>query len=204
MTYVVGSHAGGPRLALGHSKRDAPWMMRYKQIASRVTGFIRQIASRMTGFSTPFFGVSWQPPAAADRDVARKVLSKLESKRALYQEAWQEVPEHLIQSVLQIREMLDEVIGNGEIAEELNDPLRKMRRACIKFLDEAPDVAPQRRRLALPGGRGRWVFIGMNGYEALEEMRAVFLQQIKLIADRYGIDVEEPLASRLPKDPTHD
>jgi hypothetical protein len=52
---------------------------------------LRDLARRITGFSTPFFGVSWNPPAA-ERDTVRGFLTFLEDRRVLfnpdYASAW--------------------------------------------------------------------------------------------------------------------
>jgi hypothetical protein len=162
-----------------------------------------QIASRLNGFSTPIFGLSWQPPTA-DRDVARRVLSKLESRRALFEDPHREVSDHLIASVLEIRAFLDEVLGQGGIADELSQPLRRMRKACLAFLAHVPDAPKTKRLVDVLRGRARWTDIGVAGVDALAEMRRVILHQIALIAIRYGLDVEEPLASQLPEELTHD
>ena len=93
-----------------------------------------EIAARLNGFSTPIFGVQWQPPTV-DVDVARRIITFLEDRRVLYSSYTNEVPEQCVQSVLQIRAFLTEVLGNGGIAKELAAPLRLMRGHCIRFLN---------------------------------------------------------------------
>lgn len=46
-----------------------------------------------------------------------------------------EVPDECVASVLQIREFLTTVIGDGGIAEQLREPVRLMRRYCVRFLE---------------------------------------------------------------------
>ena len=62
---------------------------------------IEEILNRLTGFSTPIGGLSWQS-ATLDVDVARRVLVFLEDRRVLYDPFEVEVPEHCVESVLQM------------------------------------------------------------------------------------------------------
>lgn len=87
----------------------------------------KEILSRVNGVSCPIFGVSWNP-ATADIEVARRVIAFVEVRRVLFSSYTNEVPEHCVTSVLQIRDFLTEVIGEGRIADELSGPLRLMRR----------------------------------------------------------------------------
>ena len=70
----------------------------------------KEIFSRITGFSVPLFGVSWNPkqPEVA---IARKVLVFFEDRRVLYNPFHMEMEEHCLQSVVEIRRFLTEIIG---------------------------------------------------------------------------------------------
>ncbi len=165
----------------------------------------KQLMARLNGVSTPIFGVSWTP-ATADRDVAVRVLTDLEGRRMLYQGRWRHGPgdfQHVVASVLEVRRFLTEIIGNGGIAPELEKPLRKMRRACIDFLDvasatERPDGSRRGMHDTPVAGYSRQLS------KALDDLRNIFGLQISLLSLRYGVDVEEPLASMLPEQITHD
>lgn len=62
---------------------------------------LSNLARRITGFSTPFFGVSWNPPAA-ERDTVRAILTFLEDRRVLFNPYHIEVEYEVRQSILKI------------------------------------------------------------------------------------------------------
>ena len=145
----------------------------------------------MTGFSTPIFGVSWEAPTS-DVEVARRVVAFLEDRRVLYVPMEAEIRDHCISSVIEIRQFLTNVLGEDGFRPELADSLRAMRAACRKFCAE------------VEAGGGRWGGLWVSGLQdyvlnqALGELRGVFGVQAGQVAVRYGLDVEEGLASTLP------
>ena len=72
----------------------------------------REIATRLTGISCPVFGVSWNPPEA-ERTVARRVIAYLEDRRVLYNPGELEVPEHCVESVLEMRRYLTQELQHS-------------------------------------------------------------------------------------------
>lgn len=160
----------------------------------------REITNRLTGVSTPIFGVSWTP-AALDRDVARRAVVFVETRRVLFSTYTNEVPEECVQSVLEIRNFLSDVIGSGGIATELLEPLRLMRRYCVHFLervganeDRGDADAAGRRLFREPRWRMHDYWFG----EALGELRSGVGLQVAIIAASFGLDVEDDLAHQLP------
>jgi hypothetical protein len=155
----------------------------------------KSVASRLTGFSTPIFGISWNPPEA-EVVAAHRILSFLEDRRVLFVPAEIEVPGHCVTSVLQIRASLTDEIGRPGLSDELSGSLRAMRAACRKFLDVAQD-ADARLGWDLDsyhrGHSAQWDFDS-----AIGQLRGVFGIHVALLAARYGLDVEEGLASILP------
>ena len=141
----------------------------------------KRIAKSLTGFSTPVFGISWNPPET-DREAAKRIITFFEDRRALYNPFNLENPQYVIESILEIRKALTErlqVLGDDS---DISQHVRAMRAACRKFMNEAGDTR-------LP----RFDFLA-----ALGELRAVFGIHIAQLAVKYGIDVENELATILP------
>ena len=155
-----------------------------------------EIASRLTGFSTPIFGVSWNPPEAHCA-VARRLIAFLEDRRVLYVPSEVEVPDHCVQSVLEIRRVFTQELGALGAGTELGQSISAMRIACRKFLStvEAEDGRIVRFG-ASQGHYASWIFIS-----ALGELRGVFGIHVAKMATAYGLDVESDLASIFPDAP---
>jgi hypothetical protein len=160
-----------------------------------------EIATRITGFSIPIFGISWSPPEA-DIVVARRVLTFLEDRRVLYNEFEVEVPQYCVASVLEIRHFLTEVMMEHAQADELQKNLRAMRAACRRFLErmhidpEAEDSTIVRRV-----ARQRLSIQDLLLNQALGELRGVFGIHVAQIAVKYGLEVENQLATIFPPEP---
>ena len=65
----------------------------------------KDMVKRLNGISTPIFGVSWNP-IETDKDSAKEIISFLEYRRVLYNPSEMEMPDHCVQSVLEIRREL--------------------------------------------------------------------------------------------------
>ena len=154
----------------------------------------KDIIKRITGISTPVFGVSWNPKNT-ERDVAKEVISYLEDRRVLYVPSEMEVPQHCVDSVLQIRHFLTSKIAKLDQDSELSNSLRAMRAACRKFLNNNSSRNGDIIRFGVH--RGHWASWEFNG--AIGELRGVFGIHVAKIAVAYGIDVENDLASIMPE-----
>lgn len=152
----------------------------------------KELASKLTGFSTPFFGVSWQPPET-ERKAAKTVVNYLEDRRVLYNPTTLELPQHCISSVGEIRHFLTEKIAELDQHSELARNLRMMRAACRKFLDAAQRLEQDHSPSFVHTRYGAWVFYGSLG-----EMRGTFGMCLAQIVLAYGLDIEEDLATILP------
>ena len=152
----------------------------------------KEILSRLTGIDTPIFGVSWNPPEA-DITVARRLVRYLEDRRVLYNPWHIEIPEHCIESVIEIRRFLSDVLQDLATSGELEASVRAMRSACRKFLDTTARPDEQIIPYAYRSGWQSWAF-----FSALGELRGVFGVHLAKLAAQHGLDVEEPLSSILP------
>ena len=89
-----------------------------------------EVARRLTGISCPIFGVSWNPGVAKVAS-ARRVLTYLEDRRVLYAPWNVEIPEHCVESVLEIRRFLTDQLGQlDDQDEDIVPHLRAMRASC--------------------------------------------------------------------------
>lgn len=158
----------------------------------------KEIASRLTGFSIPIFGVSWDPPEV-ERTIAKRVIAHLEDRRVLYNPSEMEIPDHCARSVIEIRHLLSAEIAAIDESSPLSGSLRAMRAACRKFMDT---VGRDERIIQFGAHQGHFASWEFNG--AVGELRGAFGIQIASIAAQYGIGVEDDLAKILlgEDDPT--
>lgn len=122
--------------------------------------------------------------------VARRIIRFLEDRRVLYNDFVWEVPDECIQSALEIRKFLTVELGNLKEGSELAAPMRSMRAACRKFLN---DMHCEFGTLTRPRFGNHYDF-----FTALGELRSSFGLNIASLAVQYGVDVEDELATVLP------
>lgn len=151
----------------------------------------KEIIKRLNGISTPIFGVSWNPNQT-DKDQAREIIAFLEDRRVLYNPSEMEMPDHCVQSILEIRRFMTQKIGTIQ-NDDLQEDLRAMRASCRKFLDI---VGVDDDIVRFGHHQGHWASWTFNG--AIGELRGVFGIHIAKIAVMYGIDVEKDLVNILP------
>ena len=145
----------------------------------------KKIAKSLTGFSTPLFGLSWNPPET-DREVVRQLVTFLEDRRALYNPYNIESPMFVDQSLIEIRRELTNTLQKIGEDSDIAQHLRAMRAACRKYMNECADRT------------GHHHFRDYEAFAALGELRAVFGIHIAQLAVKYGVYVEDELASILP------
>jgi len=159
----------------------------------------KEICSRLTGLSVPIFGVQWNPPKTEVQS-ARRVITFLEDRRVLYNPDSLEIPQHCVQSVIEIRRFLTDILQDCVAGSEIANHLRAMRASCRKFLDTVQ--ADDRRIVTFGSQHGHyasWIF-----QPALGELRATFGIHIAQLAVRYGYDLEGDLIRILPVEDTAD
>jgi len=104
-----------------------------------------------------------------------------------------EVPDHCVMSVVDIRRILSQELGVLDEKSALAMSLRAMRAACRKFLDS---VQANERIVRFGAHLGHFASWEFNG--AVGELRGVFGVHLAQIAARYGLNIEDELASILP------
>jgi hypothetical protein len=153
---------------------------------------LTELARRITGFSTPFFGVQWTPPSA-ERDTVRTFLTFLEDRRVLFTPYELEVEGQVERSVHDIRRRCTESLATLPEQSRANPPMRAIRAACRRFLDE-------------PHGDFRNLYMRDFGdfrdragfFTALGELRAIVGVQIAILAVQYKIELAAELATIVP------
>jgi hypothetical protein len=153
---------------------------------------VPELARRITGFSTPFFGVQWTPPSA-ERDTVRGFVTFLEDRRVLFTPYEREVAGQVEQSVHDIRRRCTECLAALPEQSSAVAPLRAIRAACRRFLDESSDNF----RNVLVRYFGEFQY-EPGFFTALGELRATVGAQIAILAVLYKIELEEELATIIP------
>jgi len=146
----------------------------------------KKIAKSLTGISTPVFGISWNPPET-EREIVRKLLVFLEDRRTLYNPYNIETTMFVDQSLIEIRKELTSTLQRIGDNPDISPHLRAMRAACRKYLNEVGDQT-----------RPRFSYRDFEVFASLGELRTIFGIHIAQLAVKYGIDIEQELASILP------
>lgn len=159
-----------------------------------------EVARRLTGISCPLFGITWDP-GVAKVSAARRVLAYLEGRRVLFVPYEVEMPEHCVESILDIRRFLTAELGQlDDKDDDIAPHLRAMRASSRVFLNSAAKLEER-------GGGFRRPFSGGQEWEfnqALGELRGVFGIHVAQLSVKFGIDIEDDLATILPADVTDD
>ena len=156
----------------------------------------QSLLSRLGGFSFLGVGMSWKAPEP-ERVVVRDVITTLEDKRALFSTAVMEEPNHVVQSVLKIRDELTGGLKRVGDKSPAKDAFRIMRAACRDFLD-LMSVKEREHKHGMLMQDGLWQ--QEEFLVELGKLRSTFGQQLATLGYLYGIDIEAGLASILPPD----
>ena len=137
-------------------------------------------------------------PPTPDSEVVGRLFLFLEDRRVLYNPAEVEMPEHCVESVLEMRLYLSRLLDDGGLSGELVAVFRGLRGACRAFLDRVS--SRHESGIYLPGGG----LAGLHDWDlnqALGELRAAFGLQLARLAATYDLDVPEILVATLPPEP---
>jgi hypothetical protein len=165
----------------------------------------KDMLKRITGVSTPWFGISWNPPAS-DRDAIHKFLAFLEDRRALFNPLPAEVEDHVISSIHMIRAECAATVGTLNEKAPGAEHVRAIGAACRRFLDEPyptfDDIMERRRdpyfEQDAHHDRLRRGTHPAGFFTALGELRAFVGIQIAMLSSLYEVDVHGDLVRILP------
>ena len=155
----------------------------------------RNLARRITGISTPFGGISWDPPDDERRTV-RGFVTFLEDRRVLFNPYYLEIEDQVIQSALSIREKATETLSQLTDDSPAIASIKGMRAACRRFLDEPHPNYRHLERARFGHDTGFLVALG--------ELRATVGLHLATLIMAYDLEVEEELASILPMESDND
>ena len=153
---------------------------------------IRDLLSRLRGFSTPFGGLSWNPPSN-ERDAANRLVVFLYDRRVLHAPHEVEMPEHVVASVLGIRQELADISKQLRAGGRLELKLRAMRAACAHFLDRV-----QRREDTIRFGRSHGHYASWEFMDALGQWRAFMAVYLGMVCAGYRLEPPPFLSGLLP------
>jgi hypothetical protein len=135
------------------------------------------------------FGVNatWEM-TKQNKEIARKIIRCLEDRRLLFGPRGRHPndPAYCLESAMQIRTYLGEQFRVGEPGIRLTQAIQEMRRACRRFIDQAGPQA-----VNFEQDRDRFLV-------TTSELRTTFGFYIAALASKYGITVDDDLASILP------
>lgn len=126
----------------------------------------------------------------------RELLTFLEDRRALFVACIWEQPDHVVESVQQMRAELTSALKRLGDESPAADACRLMRGACRDFVSKIDQKALRGSEEAFARG---WQ--GESFLIALGALRATFGQQIALLAHLYDVDLEAHMVAILPPIP---
>jgi hypothetical protein len=144
---------------------------------------------KLKNFTLSLFGasVTWEM-TKPNKEIAQKVIRCLEDRRLLFGPRGEHPndPVYCLKSAQQLRDYLGEQFQTGEPGKRLAQAIQEMRRACRRFIDRA---GPQ----AVNFQQDRDSFL-----VAASELRTTFGFYVAALASKYGLTVDDDLASILP------
>ena len=151
------------------------------------------IKKRISGFSTPFFGLSWNPPSL-ESDAALRIIDFLENRRVIYQTKPREDVNQCVRSINQIRDKLGEELEKLDKDSKLRVMVKEMQASCRKFDDCIQKNNVENNYVGTLDVSDSIIF-----NTALGELRGVFGLQISLISAGYKINIGDDLSNILPQ-----
>ena len=147
----------------------------------------KDLLNRLTGFSTPLFGAQWTSPPS-QREIIEELFDRLSDRRVLYSPYEAECPDYCVQSILQIRQIITDLLSKLRGANHASEHLKAIRASCRDFLDKT-----QRH-----GGGYHGLGDTMTFNSALGELRGRVGVQIALLSAKHEVEVPDELSAILP------
>ncbi|MBQ8506953.1 MAG: hypothetical protein IJ466_05950 [Clostridia bacterium] len=145
---------------------------------------------RLTGISLPFGGLSWDQNTTA-KECFQYLMIYLESKRILVNPHEMELKSECIQSTLEIKRTLTEIVKDAALGQEDLEIVRSMIGACNNFLDSTREDDVPHLIYKLDGKH--WENSRFD--TAMKEFRSAFRYQLKKIEERhslhFGLEIPE-------------
>ncbi|WP_370464127.1 DUF6650 family protein [Micromonospora sp. AP08] len=140
---------------------------------------------RLTGVSTLFGGVQWDY-TKSERDLLRRLVDFLETRRVLWMPFNSENHRHVVESVLLMRSRLVDVQEQLRHDSPAKNRIRLLRLACERFLTSAQGASD------------------LHFYSDLGELRGVFGAYLDDLLGIYGLDASPQLRWILPSTPAEE
>jgi hypothetical protein len=160
-------------------------MAKPRSTGKRVAGGSASALSFGAGVSTA--------AVTTDQDVIQALITFLEDRRVLFNPEYLEVASEVDHSVEDMRKELTEALQQVDRKSPAVAPLRALRAACRRYLD---NPRQEFRHIGRHDGRD-----GRNEpgfFVALGELRAIFGHELKLLDDLFDLDVEPQLHALFP------
>src|SRR6202035_2652941 len=155
---------------------------------------IGKVLQRIAGFA-PITVIGWKA-SPADRNTVRAFLAFLEDRRVLFNPFHLEVEYQVKQSIFDIRAECTQVVGRLSDNSPAAAPLKGIRAACRRFLDEPLVTGRHFHQRDFRGPESPEFFT------ALGEFRATVGAFVANLAVLYKINLAQELASIIPAEDT--
>ena len=137
---------------------------------------------RITGIDVPFGGISWEY-TETEKQAIQKLFFFLESKRLLTNPIEMEIKEWCIESALEIKRTLVDILSECDFSKDTIGCIRSMIGACNDFLYRLDTV--KETGIIYKNEKGDWANSAFSS--AMKQFRNVFRENINLLSSVYGI-----------------
>lgn len=137
---------------------------------------------RITGIDTPFGGISWEYTETEKKGI-QELFFFLESKRILVNPIEMEIKQWCIESALDIKRKLTELLSQYGFSENTVECIRSMITACNTFLDRLSSV--KETGIIYKNSNGDWANSAFSS--AMKQFRKSFRDNISLLSYAYNL-----------------